>query len=285
MKKVIGVVAALAACGSMLAASAVSGPAELFARAEAQPRQAAVAACADAASDDRQRLGPWRRLMAAVRAFLQRLPFAVKAVIVLPAMAVGRGLLALLSAAAGLVGKAVSPFLSFLGAFLFLFAALLVLFLLLYKKALPQKKLRDFFRRGNLWCIGGGAFLLAVAEKALPKVWPAYPLASAGVQAVLELAVLLLLWRKILSADGSLAFRVRRLVCRGRVLILTAAVAVSAVLRVALTSLTLGTVWSFLPEVVPFGVVALAFFLLADSIRSAWSSRRAPLPAAKPAAA
>ena len=188
--------AAAAAAGTLAAASMAVG--SLFGTAdellsgaddEAQPAQQAVSAQrAEQPAGEQSRPTVTARL----RAFLLRQNAFVRALVLLPLWAAGKGLLSLLS----LLTSALSPYVGLILG-IFLNALLLIgLFLLVYKLLFPDKSLKNLFKKGRwLWFLAGG-IALGAADFLLNRYVSDYRALSLFVKLFCGLlALLCLCWR------------------------------------------------------------------------------------------
>ena len=123
--------------------------------------------------------------------WLQKLPWAVRALVLLPLWGIGETLTALVSAfLASPLGRALVHFL--------LAAAVLVgLFTLIWKLLFPDVPLSKIFNKKTLpWLLGAAAFLTA-ADFLLGRLWDDWHIVRIVIMAVLGFFVIALLWYRI----------------------------------------------------------------------------------------
>ncbi len=123
--------------------------------------------------------------------WMQKLPWAVRALVLLPLWGVGEALTALLSAFfASPVGRALVHFL--------LAAAVLVgLFALVWKLLFPEVPLKKLLHKKTLPWLFGAAALLTAADFLLGCVWEDWHIVRIVLMALLGFGVIALLWYRI----------------------------------------------------------------------------------------
>jgi len=129
----------------------------------------------------------------AVRAWMIRLPLAVKALILLPLWALG----AIPVAIGTGIASALSPIWGQIAGFLMQTAVLLLVFCVVYKLLFPHKPIRELCRRKNLTWLVLGAGGVTAANLILSEVWTQWTVWRAGILAAAGFGILCLLWYRI----------------------------------------------------------------------------------------
>ena len=128
----------------------------------------------------------------AVRGWFIRLPVAVKGTILLPLWAIGAIPVALASALSPLRWAVLTLALQV--------AILIALFCGVYKLVFPHRKVRELFRRKNLRWLFLGALTVTLANILLTRLWTDWPIWRAVILALVGLAVLCVLYKRICGA-------------------------------------------------------------------------------------
>ena len=128
----------------------------------------------------------------AARGWFIRLPVAVKGTILLPLWAIGAIPVALASALSPLRWALLSLALQV--------AVLLVLFGIVYKLIFPQRKVRELFKKKNLARLFLGALTVTAANILLTQLWTDWPVWRAVLLALVGLAVVCVLYKRICGA-------------------------------------------------------------------------------------
>ena len=128
----------------------------------------------------------------AARGWFIRLPVAVKGTILLPLWAIGAIPVALASALSPLRWAVLTLALQV--------AILIALFCGVYKLIFPHRKVRELFRRKNLRWLFLGALTVTLANILLTRLWTDWPIWRAVILALVGLAVLCVLYKRICGA-------------------------------------------------------------------------------------
>ena len=131
--------------------------------------------------------------MDAVRAWIIRLPVAVKAVFLLPLWALGAIPVTVGTAAFA----ALSPIWAQVAGVLMQAAVLVGVFALGYKLLFPKKKVRELFKKRNFKWLMLGAVSVSVANVVLTTAWTGWPVLRAVMMTVVGFGALCLLWHRI----------------------------------------------------------------------------------------
>jgi len=134
-----------------------------------------------------------------MRLWIWNLPALVRAAVLLPCWAVGRGIIALIK----LLAAAVSPIVMLVFEFLLQAIVLFGLFLLLYRLLFPNGKLSDLFRKGRwLWLLGG-ALLLTILDRVLLHFMEDWLWIRILIGAVAALLVIALVWNRLFRTHAA----------------------------------------------------------------------------------
>lgn len=120
-----------------------------------------------------------------VRAWVLRLPVAVRLIVVLPLWFFGKTLTLFLTA----LWQVLSPLWSAAAGVLLNLLLVLGLAVLIFKLLFPDKPLRELFRKKNILAIVVCTLLLTAADHVLPLVWKEYATVSVWVKAALTLVI------------------------------------------------------------------------------------------------
>lgn len=128
-----------------------------------------------------------------LRLWIWNLPAFVRAAVLLPCWAIGRGVIALVK----LLTAAISPIAAVFVEFLLQALVLFGLFILLYRLLFPNGKLKDLFQKGRwLWLLGG-ALLLTAADRVLLYALEDWLWIRILIGAAAALLVIMLVWNRL----------------------------------------------------------------------------------------
>lgn len=129
----------------------------------------------------------------AVRAWIIRLPVAIKALFLLPLWALGAIPVTIGTA----VFTAMAPLWAQIGGALLQIALLIGAFCLGYKLVFPEKKVRNLFKKKNLRWLLLGAGAVTTANIVLTTAWTGWPILRAVIMTVVGFGALCLLWHRL----------------------------------------------------------------------------------------
>ena len=128
-----------------------------------------------------------------LRQWIWHLPSMVRAIVLLPIWALGRGMIALLRGAL----RMLSPIFGFAARFFLQGLLLFALFLVLYRLLFPNGSIRTLLRKGRwLWLLGG-ALLLSATDRIFLLTLEDWPWIRLLLGAGMAMLVLLLVWNRL----------------------------------------------------------------------------------------
>ena len=132
-----------------------------------------------------------------VRAWIIRMPVALKALLILPLWIMGAVPVALGST----VGTWLAPFWSQILAFLLQAGIFAGLFCLVYKLLFPNKRVRDLFKKKNIpWFLGGAAGM-TVLNMVLAQVWAPWSVVRIVLLCCAGFGILCLLYHRLCGKE------------------------------------------------------------------------------------
>ena len=191
-KKIAAGVAATVAAAS-IATNLLVEPEELVHSAEYLARTQAVAVAPDVDTDITVEEEAEKTRADVVRAWIIRLPVAVKTLLFLPLWALGAIPVTLGTA----VFTAMAPIWVQVCGALLQIALLIGAFGLGYKLVFPKKKVRELFKKKNFKWLLLGSCMVTMANFVLTTAWTGWPILRAAIMAVVGFGALYLLWHRI----------------------------------------------------------------------------------------
>lgn len=193
MNKKIAAGVAVTVAAASIATNLLVEPEELVHSAEYLARTQAVAVAPDVDTDITVEEEAEKTRADAVRAWIIRLPVAVKTLIFLPLWALGAIPVTIGTA----VFTAMAPIWAQVCGALLQIALLIGAFGLGYKLVFPHKKVRDIFKKRNFKWLFMGAGAVTMANFVLTTAWTGWPVVRAIVMTVVGFGALFLLWHRI----------------------------------------------------------------------------------------
>lgn len=130
---------------------------------------------------------------------IEKIPIVIRAIIGVPLWIIGTLLIKFFN---GIVKLVLSPIISFLLGWLFIFLILFGIIILCLKLIFPDKKLKELVNKKIIITCLIGSLVIRLTQIILPKVWPDYSYFSFSITLILGLVVMLIVLIPALIKKG-----------------------------------------------------------------------------------